>query len=135
ADPKTGVVTVEVRPGRIYNLSSIVPARLEGVDADVFNRYQAFEFGKPFDMRLLSLTAKRTLNDALFVSAYYDVSCSSDSKLSIVQRVLEGKPRLYQIGVGFDTEEYGIVKAQWRHSRLGMRASTLEGSLYGSYRQ
>ena len=135
ADPRSGIVTAQVVTGRIYDISTIEPAKLEGLDPAIFNRYEAFEYGKPFDMRLLSLTAQRTLADALFVSSYYDVSCSTDAKLSIVQRVMQGKPRLYQVGVGFDTEEYGIVKAQWRNSRIGMRASTLEGTLYGSYRQ
>lgn len=135
ADPVTGIVIVRLEPGSLFTIKHIEYAQLEGLNSDIFNRYQAFEYGKPFDMRLLSLTAQRTLADALFVSAYYDVSCSTDSKLKITQRVLQGKPRLYQMGIGFDTEEYTIVKAQWRNSRIGERASTLEGTLYGSYRQ
>jgi translocation and assembly module TamA len=70
----------------------------------------------------------------LFVSAYYDVACST-AGMSISQRVVEGKPRLYQFGAGFDTEGYAIGKAQWQKSRIGWRDSSLEGSLYASFRE
>jgi translocation and assembly module TamA len=121
-------------PGAPGVMSPIVPAALEKVDSRVFSRYEAFLPGQPFDMRLLNLTAQRTISDALFVSAYYEVNCSTSGP-RIVQRVVEGKPRLYKLGVGFDTEGYAIGKAQWQRSRIGWRDSTLEGSLYASFRE
>jgi translocation and assembly module TamA len=134
ADADSGAVSARASPGAPGLMGPIVPARLEKVDSRVFNRYEAFRRDQAFDMRLLSLTAERTIRDSLFVSAYYDVGCST-SGMSITQRVVEGKPRLYQLGVGFDTEGYMIGKAQWQKSRIGWRDSTLEGSLYASFRE
>ena len=135
ADAQTGDVLADVDKGLLYIVDDIIPARLTGIDPAIFNRYEAFERGKRFDMRLLTLTAERTLVDSLFISAYYDVACATGGAMSITQRVIEGKPQLYRAGVGFDTEGYAIGKAQWSNSRIGMRVSSLEGSLYLSYRE
>jgi translocation and assembly module TamA len=134
ADGETGVVRARVALGAPGVLDGIVPAQLENVDPRVFDRYEAFRRGQLFDMRLLSLTAARTVSDALFVSAYYDVSCST-AGAAIEQRAVEGKPRVYRLGAGFDTEGYAIGKAQWQKSRIGWRDSSLEGSLYASFRE
>ena len=134
ADGVTGDVSAEVVDGGRRAIDGIVPARLKTTDPGVFNRYEAFRRGQPFDRRLLALTSERTVVDSLFVSAYYDVACSS-AGMRISQRVVEGKPRLYQLGAGFDTEGYAIGKARWKNSRIDARGSSLEGSLYGSFRQ
>ncbi len=134
ADSRNGRVSAQASPGAPDVLGRVAPARLEKVDPRVFNRYQAFREGQPFDMRLLNLTSQRTLADTLFVSAYYDVTCST-AGAAVSQRVVEGKPRLYQFGAGFDTEGYLIGKAQWQKSRIGWRDSSLEGSLYASFRE
>ncbi|HXT00310.1 MAG TPA: BamA/TamA family outer membrane protein [Elusimicrobiota bacterium] len=134
ADGVTGAVDAVASPGAPGTMGPIVPAELEKVDPRVFRRYEAFRPEQSFDMRLLNLTAQRTIADSLFVSAYYDVSCST-SGATIVQHVVEGKPRLYKLGVGFDSEGYLIGKAQWKKSRIGWRNSTLEGALYASFRE
>jgi len=134
ADSVTGKVSAAATPGRPGFIDAIVPARLKASDPGVFGRYEAFRRGQPFDMRLLVLTAERTVADSLFVSAYYEVACST-AGAAIIQHVVEGKPRLYQVGVGFDTEGYAIGKVQWKNSRLDTRGSSAEGALYGSFRQ
>jgi translocation and assembly module TamA len=134
ADSESGEVSAQAVPGAPDVMKPAVPVKLEQVDPRVFNRYMAFEYGQAFDMRLLSLTSQRTVVDSLFVSAYYDVSCST-AGMSITHRVVEGKPRLYQLGAGFDTEGYAIGKAQWKKTRIGWRDSSLEGSLYASFRE
>jgi translocation and assembly module TamA len=134
ADARSGLLSVQASPGAPGVMGPIVPARLEQVDSRVFRRYEAFRPEQAFDQRLLSLTAERTIADSLFVSAYYDVLCSTAGP-TIVQRVVAGKPRLYKLGAGFDTEGYVIGRAQWQKSRIGWRDSSLEGSLYGSFRE
>ena len=47
---------------------------------------------------------------------------------------MSGEPRLLTFGVGFDTEEYLILRAAWRNSRLGATGSQLEVSAYTSFR-
>ena len=134
ADARSGMISALAAPGAPGLMSPVVPAKLEKVDPRIFNRYEAFRSSDSFDMRLLSLTAERTVADALFVNAYYDVNCST-AGMQILQHVVAGKPRLYRLGIGFDTEGYLIGKAQWQKSRIGWRDSTLEGSLYASFRQ
>ena len=134
ADGRSGDISAQAAPGAPDVMRRIVPSQLEKVDSRVFSRYEAFRYGQPFDIRLLSLTSERTKADALFVSAYYDVLCST-AGAAITQRVVEGKPRLYKFGAGFDTEGYAIGKAQWQKSRIGWRDSSLEGTLYASFRE
>ncbi len=134
ADAETGAVDVDADHGGLRLLDEVVPARLEKINPAIFSRYEAFRRGAPFDSRLLTLTADRTLADSLFVSAYYDVNCTT-AGLRVTQRVVEGKPRVYKIGAGFDTEDYAIAKAQWKDARLNARGSSLEGILYGSFRR
>jgi translocation and assembly module TamA len=131
ADAKTGVVAADVVPGPRETFGPIEPAKLEGLDARVFRRYEAFHAGAPLDMRLLNLTAERTLTDALFMSAYYDVDCST-AGMKISQKVVEGKPREFKIGVGADTEGILMGTIQWTHSRIGWRASEAEVTLVTS---
>lgn len=134
ADATTGEVSVDVAAGSVYRMKDIRQIPLPGVDLSVFNRYEAYRYGQRLDMRLLTLTAQRTVAEALFLSAYFDVSCAS-AAMTITQRVVEAKPRLVKVGVGVDTEGYVIGRARWKHSRVGWRASTVEADLYGSVRR
>ena len=131
ADARTGEVHVDAVLGEKYLLDEPHPARVEGVDPAAFARYRAFEPGRVFDQRLLSLTADRIKTDELFLSAYYDVACTTGGPV-IAQRVVEGKPHLITIGVGADTE--GLVQAKLRakESRIGRRASSAELDLFAS---
>ncbi|HBA59466.1 MAG TPA: hypothetical protein DCZ92_01315 [Elusimicrobia bacterium] len=130
----TGEVSAEVRPGELYRFDTIQPQKAGEAYPEVFRRYEAFVRGQRFDSRLLDLTARRTMADSLFLSTYFDVSCSS-SGLSITERVVEGKSQLYKLGVGFDTEGLFIGKAQWRDSRVGAPAHSMEASVYSSFRE
>lgn len=132
ADARTGEVHVDAEPGPSYTLQGIIPARVAGVAPGVFDRYRSFQNGMLFDTRLLSLTSDRIKQDDLFLSAYYDVACSTSERLTITQRVVEGKPRSLDLGAGIDTEQGPVVKAQVKFSRIGKRASTANLSVYAS---
>ncbi len=134
ADARTGVVGVDVDPGILYLLTYIQTPPLPGVDPGVFERFQAHQYGYPFDIRTLELTSQRIVGEALFQSAYYDVSCST-AGLSITQRVVEAKPHLVAIGFGVDTEGYLLARARWQASRIGYRASSAQASVFTSYRE
>lgn len=131
ADARTGEVHVDARPGIRNTMEGIVPASVKGVDPEVFRRYEAFRPETGFDTRLLSLTADRVKQDQLFLSAYYDVVCSTGG-LNIVQRVVEGPPILFTVGVGADTEGLLLGKLRLQDSRLGARASSAEADLFAS---
>ena len=132
ADARTGEVHVDVLPGGKYRLADIAPARVQGVDPAAYGRFRAFEPGQLFDQRLLSLTGDRIKTDELFLSAYYDVDCSTGMALRITQHVVEGKPHLLTVGIGADTEGLVEGKLRAKQSRIGKRASSAELDLFAS---
>lgn len=134
ADARSGVIQVAGRPGFNYRLTYIHAPPVKGLDPGVFNRFQAHQYGYPVDTRLLNLTSERIMQETLFQSAFYELNCST-SGLTIVQRIVEAKPRLVTIAFGVDTEGYARTRAQWRNSRIGYRASSALVSLYASYRE
>ncbi len=130
----TGEVSADVRPGEIYQFAHIRPKKTEELYPQIFSRYEAFKRGQRFDSRLLDLTAQRTMADSLFLNTYFEVNCST-SGMVITERVVAGKPQVYKLGVGFDTDGYFIGKAQWRNSRLGARSNSMQALLYASFRE
>ncbi len=134
ADAVTGEVHVLAEPGLFYRIVDVPGPELPGLDPAIFDRYEAFQDGDPLDIRLLDLTSERVKSDALFLSAYYDVSCGSDT-LHIRQRVIEGPPRLLTLGVGADTEGLLVTRAQWKDSRIGYRASQIQATAFFSARE
>lgn len=130
----TGEIAAEVHPGDLYRFGRIPYKKTTNVAPEVFYRYEAFETGQLFDSRLLELTAQRSMTDSLFLSAYFVVSCSTGG-MTITERVVSGKPQLYKLGVGFDTEGLLIVKASWLDSRIGNWGHSMGASLYASFRE
>ena len=123
-----------MRPGEVYRFEHIYLKKPEGVDADIFYRYEAFERGQRLDTRLLDLTAQRAMTDSLFLNAYFDVGCptGTEKAITLTERVVSGKPQLYKLGAGFDTEGLVIGRAQWKNSRIGARGNSMETTLYAS---
>jgi len=130
----TGELSAEVLPGDVYRFDHIHPKKTDDVYPEIFHRYEAFKRGQRFDSRLLDLTAQRTMADSLFLNAYFDVNCST-AGMAIAERVVAGKPQLYKLGLGFDTEGLFIGKAQWQNSRIGERGHSMEATVYASFRE
>lgn len=133
ADADTGLVRVEVDAGPLHVVDRVRDAETGSVDPGVFRRFEAFRYGRPLDLRLLNLSADRVVESDLFLSAYYDLSCSSRS-LSISQNVVTGPPRLVTAGVGFDSEDLAKAQVRYRNSRIGWRASRFDAKLTASRR-
>lgn len=134
ADPRTGHVQAVVEPGKVLIVERVLDPKLDGIAQGVFRRFEAFNLGKPLDTRLLAVTAERIVGEALFMSAYYDVECGTGPP-RIALRVVPAPARLLRIGVGVDTEGYVRFRGQWKHALIGTRASSLESTLQGSYRE
>ena len=134
ADPRTGRVSASVVPGETANLDRIVDPALEGIDPKIFRRYEAFRRGQPLDERLLTVTSARIMHEALFLSAFFDIDCGS-RPAAIVLRAVAAPPQLVRIGAGVDSEGLVRARAQWQHSRIGARASSMETTLQASVRE
>jgi translocation and assembly module TamA len=134
ADARTGTVTARFPGGRTHAASPILEPKLPGVDPGIYRRFEAFEPEKPIDQRLFTISSNRVVNEALFLSSSYDVSCGT-AGVRIIHRVASGPPRLLRLGVGIDTEGLVAVRARWIHSRIGWRASTVESTLFANKRE
>jgi len=128
-----GHVKISVIPGPVHLVSEIKRSSAKSYDVKILDRYSAFQKGEKLDNRLLTLSADRALQDDLFLSAYFDLRCDSFQSLGIFENVVVAKPRLITIGVGIDTE--GLVKGriQWKHSKIGKKANTLQAQLEASF--
>lgn len=134
-DPETGIVHAEVDPGPGHVVREIRQPRLYGIDPGVFRRFDAFSYGEPLDLRLLSLTSRRIIEEDLFLSAYFDLQCSAEKELTVTRRVVPAKPRLVTLGVGADSEGIIRARARWKHSRIGWRASSMQATVFASFRE
>ncbi|UPT72623.1 MAG: hypothetical protein M0D55_11725 [Elusimicrobiota bacterium] len=103
ADADSATVRARFPGGLVSNADPIEQPDLPGVDPGIFRRFEAFERGKPLDRRLLDLTSRRVVAEALFLNSYYDVSCATDGA-RIVHRVGAAPPRIVRIGIGVDTQ-------------------------------
>lgn len=133
-DAADGEITAYAAPGEPARLDRIVDPQIPGIDVRIFRRYEAFRRGQLFDERLLAVTADRIVHEALFLSAYFDVDCGT-RPAAVVLRAVSAPPQIVRVGVGVDSEGLARVRAQWQHSRIGGRASSMETTLHGSVRE
>ncbi|MBI3299007.1 MAG: BamA/TamA family outer membrane protein [Elusimicrobia bacterium] len=134
ADARSGEVRLSYAHAIPYIVEEIEEPSLEGIDPGIFRRFEAFERGKPMDQRLLALSSERIVSEALFLNSLYDVSCGSEG-VRLAHRVSSAPPRLVRIGIGVDTEGLARLRASWKHSRIGWRASSLQAVLNASSRE
>lgn len=134
ADARDGSLLARF-PGGVTSVAHpIEDPVVEGVDPSIFRRFEAFRRDRPLDQSLLTITSRRVVNEALFLSSSYDVTCGTGG-VRIVHRAASGPPRMVRIGIGIDTEGYARFRARWNHSRIGWRASTAEATLFASKRE
>ncbi|MDP3542138.1 MAG: BamA/TamA family outer membrane protein [Elusimicrobiota bacterium] len=133
-EPRSGVIRAHAAPGELARLDRIVDPPIPGIDTRIFRRYEAFRRGQLFDERLLAVTADRIVREALFLSAFFDVDCGT-RPAAVVLRAVSAPPQIVRVGVGIDSEGLARVRAQWQHSRIGGRASSMETTLHGSVRE
>lgn len=134
ADARSGEVIAKLKPSKTHIADPIEDPALPGIDPGIFRRFEAFERGKPLDQRLLTLTSKRVVNEALFLNSNYDVSCGTEG-VRIIHRVAAAPPRLIRLGIGVDTEGLVRLRARWNHSRIGWRASAAQAEAFASKRE
>lgn len=134
ADAKTGELSTSLLGGEVLTVREISEPVLPGLDSGMFQRFEAFERGKPMDRRLFSLTSDRIVTEALFISSSYDVSCGTEGA-AVLHRAVPAPPRLLRLGIGVDTEGLARARASWRHSRIGWRGSSAVATIEASSRE
>lgn len=157
ADPDTGVMEVYVDPGEAKNVESVIQEAVPGLGTGTLRRFDAFLLGHPFKEKWLDLTSRRVEESGVLQASYFSWDCpdtaplsfpesapsvessesesspAENSDMNLFQRTFAGKPRLFRLGFGADTEEYAIFRLSWKHLRWGSNASSFQVSMYASY--
>lgn len=123
ADPKREEVWIRAQPGQRMKIVSVERPETK-LRKDIWQRYDAFKINQYYDDEQLTLTATRLQREGLLESAYFETQCSPDGA-RVSQKAYLGPSQFLAIGVGATTEEYPILRARWKHSRLDDRASSL----------
>lgn len=127
----TKVVEVYIKSGEKYLFPEITQDEDNHIKEQVLERFYAFHPGEPFNEDLLTLSSRRSEASSVISHSNFLTSCE-DGKLTVTQRVGLGTSRLLEVGAGASTEEYPIVKINWKDSRRDSNASIMTASLYAS---
>ncbi len=131
ADPDSGEVLIQVQSGPLLTIAQVESEEIPGIKNGILRRYDAFEIGKLYDERLLTLTSNRILSAKLLESTYFTHRCLGDG-VHLKQEMIAGRPRLLITGFGVNTEGLLLGRFAWRNTRLGDTASLLDLSVSGS---
>ena len=134
AEADTGHVTLGIDPGLRQKIISVDEEPVEGLREGTLKRYRAFRVGDPYDRLNVQLTSRRIIYDGILQSSYFLTKCTPEG-VKLKQKSLKGAKRLLTIGVGASTEEYGILKATFKQSRIGRNGSSFLLSGRGSFRR
>lgn len=131
-NPKEEIVAVEILPGDFGIVAGVMQEPLPGLQENILRRYDAFVIGKPYDIRGLDLSLNRAEADGIVQHTHFTTECKG-SEVYLEQKAIIGKPRLFTIGFGANTEGYLMMRSSWKHTRLGQNASSLEFGLFASF--
>lgn len=135
ADPKTGIVKLNVDPGPYQTIAEVIEEPVKGLRPGTLARYRAFNIGDRYDSRNLALTSNRIeLVDGILQSSYFSTKCTADGAV-LTQKSLAGPKRLLTIGLGASTEDYLIGKLGIQWTRIGLNGSSIKLSARGSFRK
>jgi len=134
ADAKTGIITVNIDTGSRYLLPDIDVESIPELQDGVLRRFDAFDLGKTYTQKWLTLTERRSELDGIVQNTYFVTECKADG-IEVSQKTTAGQPRLFIFGIGADTEEYIKAKISWKHARLGPMGSSVRLQATGSYRK
>ncbi len=133
ADFLTGELLVRVAPGYHSKIIEVDSDPVGDLHAGVVRRYDAFHVGEDFDIYDITLTERRAMEDDLIIGSHFDKKCSADG-VRLHQTIQAGLPRLFRIGVGFDTEQGPSFRVSAHYSRMNQRGSSLDNTLTTSLR-
>jgi translocation and assembly module TamA len=134
ADAETGEVRLNLDPGQAMSIIDVDEEPVDGLMPGTLRRFDAFRLGHPYKHLNLSLTSRRIAKDGILQSSYFLTECTPEGA-RLTQKSIPGAKRLVSVGFGASTEEYFIIKAMWKQSRIGKNGSSFVISGRGSYRK
>jgi translocation and assembly module TamA len=138
----TGAVTLRVEPGerkRVQEVLIVLQSNTDEVfDERNLRRYDAFQIGDFYQSRLFAISAARSILDDVIEDTFFLPECEPGEEAQVVrvrQSVVLGGPRVFTAGAALDTERVGVVGLDWKHTRLGASASSLNFSFLMSSKE
>lgn len=127
-------LTLTAEPGprqRVVTITSEIDGNIE---PGTLRRYYPFEEGEWFNGELVEIANNRIKAQEI-LSSVYIVSHCGEQGAEIAQRGVLGAPRRVSVGFGLNTENYVILRANYRNSRLDNRASQFNATINAHYFQ
>ncbi len=134
ADAETGEVKLDIDPGARLRIADVDEEPVEGLRPGTLRRFDAFRLGNIYKYQNLSLTSQRIARDGILQSSYFLTDCTPEGA-RLTQKSMPGAKRMVTVGFGASTEEYFIIKAAWKQSRIGKNGSSFQVAGRGSYRR
>ncbi len=133
AYPTTGMIIIDIKNATIRYFPVVDVDTTSGLNLGIEQRFFSFEENDKYNLQLLELSKSRLEQSQVVLSANFYTQCLDNTDLKISLGLITGKSRLISVGFGVDSEDIFIVEGLWRSSRLGRKASLLEGKVYTSY--
>jgi len=109
---ESGVVNLSLTPGKFFK-SVKIEDQFKVFNKPVLRRFDAFGLDKPYQENLFQLTKRRTEDSGILEATYFVSQCEAPHKtdeITVEQKLILGRPRLFRFGVGANTEEYALAK-------------------------
>lgn len=125
-------VIVNMLSGPKTPIHKVIRPNTPGIHPNIWTRFDAFQIGDEYKENLFMLTSRRLAGSNLVNYSDFINECSSvEEKMGIFEeRITLSQPRSLIFAIGASTEELGIIKTSWRHSRIDQYASQVEASVY-----
>ena len=124
----TEEVVVQITANEKIYINNIVRESIRDLNKESYSRHDAIEKGDLYNADFLFLTSRRIIRSGLVSYSYFTHSCKNKGQIN--QKVVLNKPNLIILGVGASTEEFPILKASWKNSRIDKNGSSFETLLY-----
>jgi len=122
--PAAGELIAKVKTGRQQNIRALLKDPVEGLNTDVFSRYQTFKVGDAYNKINLAVTNSRLIANNIVQTSFYTVECLPQG-VDLKQNVVVSPPRLLSFGLGLDTEQLLLLRGRWQNSRWERKASQI----------
>ena len=121
-------VLVQIIPNEKVYINRIVRESIPELNKESYSRHDAINKGDLYNADFLFLTSRRIIRSGLVSYSYFTHSCKNKGQIN--QKLVLNKPNLVILGVGASTEEFPILKASWKNSRIDKNGSSFETLLY-----
>lgn len=119
-ETRTATVTLHCRPGRRATFGELDVRGLERVAPDVVRNKVPWAPGDPYDPEAVRALRQRLKESGMFslVDIEHGDELTADGRLPMTATLSEAAPRLFTVGVGYETDIGLGVQTSWDHRNL-----------------